>query len=52
MGKRVEINLGERTTVGDYSVKLLDIDGKKAKLSMSYVFKEWEDKMFQLLLKF
>jgi len=45
MGNSVKIHLGERKTVGDYSVRLLDIDGKKAKVSISYVFKAWEDKM-------
>jgi len=47
MGGGVKIQLGERKTVGDYSVKLLDIDGKKAKVSVNYVFKAWEDKMLQ-----
>ncbi len=46
-GGGIKIQLGERKTVGDYSVKLLDIDGKKAKISVSYVFKAWEDKMLQ-----
>ncbi|UCD14060.1 MAG: hypothetical protein JSW60_01195 [Thermoplasmatales archaeon] len=47
MGTRVKIQLGERKTVGDYSVRLMDIDGKKAKVSVSYVFKAWEDKMLE-----
>ncbi len=45
MGNSVKIQLEERKTVGDYSVRLLDIDGNKAKVSVSYVFKAWEDKM-------
>ena len=49
MGNKVKINLGERETVGDYSVKLLDIDGKKAKISVCYVFKAWEDKMLEYI---
>ena len=49
MGTRVKIKLGERETVGDYSVRLIDIDGKKAKVSVSYVFKAWEDKMLQYI---
>ncbi|MFW6120377.1 MAG: hypothetical protein ACOC80_05700 [Petrotogales bacterium] len=49
VGRRVKIQLGERETVGDYSVKLLDIDGKKAKISVKYVFKAWEDKMLQYM---
>jgi hypothetical protein len=46
---KVEIKLGERETVGDYSVRLLDIDGKKAKISLSYVFKAWEEKMLEYI---
>ena len=49
VGNRVRIELDERATVGDYSVKLLDIDGKKAKVSVSYVFKAWEDKMLEYI---
>ncbi len=49
MGTRVEIKLGERETVGDYSVRLIDIDGKNAKVSVSYVYKAWEDKMLQYI---
>ncbi|EMR74471.1 hypothetical protein MBGDF03_00213 [Thermoplasmatales archaeon SCGC AB-540-F20] len=49
IGTRVEIKLGERETVGDYSVRLIDIDGKTAKISVSYVFKAWEDKMLQYI---
>ncbi len=47
VGNRVRIELGERETVGDYSVELLDIDGRKAKVSIRYVFKAWEDEMLQ-----
>lgn len=49
MGNSVKIFLGERKTVGDYSVRLLDINGKKAKVSLSYVFKAWEDKMLHYI---
>ncbi len=47
VGNRVRIELGKRETVGDYSVELFDIDGRKAKVSVSYVFKAWEDEMLQ-----
>jgi len=47
MGKRVRIEMGKRETVGDYSVELLNIDGNKAKVSVCYVFKAWEDEMLQ-----
>ncbi|GAF73289.1 unnamed protein product, partial [marine sediment metagenome] len=49
MGNKVKIGLGERETVGDYSVRLLDIDGKKAKISVCYVFKAWEEKMLEYM---
>jgi len=45
IGERVTIHLGERGTVGDYSVRLLHSDGKKAQISIKYVFKDWEDHM-------
>ncbi len=45
IGERVTIHLGERETVGDYSVRLLHSDGKKAQISVKYVFKDWEDHM-------
>ena len=47
MGKKVDIKLGERVTVGDYSVDLLDINGKKAKIRLCYKFKAWEDEMME-----
>ena len=45
MGTPVTIKLGERETVGDFSVELLDIDGKKAKIKMCNKYKAWEDIM-------
>jgi len=39
------IQLYERKTVGHFSVKLLDIENNKAKISMCYVFKAWEDEL-------
>lgn len=47
VGKRVKIQIGERKTVGDYSIKLLDIDGRKAKISITTVFKAWEDEILK-----
>ena len=49
VGNKVKIELDKRETVGDYSVKLLDIDEKKAKISVCYVFKAWEDKMLEYM---
>ncbi len=49
MGNKVKIELGERETVGDYSVELLDIEGNKAKIKLCYKFKAWEDKMMEII---
>jgi hypothetical protein len=49
MGERITIHLGERKTVGDYSVRLLDINRNKAKISVSYMFKAWEDQMLEYI---
>jgi len=49
IGVITKINLGERKTVGHYSVELLDIDGNKAKLRVCYVFKAWEEKMLDYI---
>jgi hypothetical protein len=49
IGIVTKINLGERKTVGHYSVELLDISGNKAKLRVSYVYKAWEEKMLEYI---
>jgi hypothetical protein len=49
MGNSITIHLGERKTVGDYSVKLVDITSKKATVSVCYVYKAWEDAMSQYI---
>ncbi|MDH7517495.1 MAG: hypothetical protein QHH19_04040, partial [Candidatus Thermoplasmatota archaeon] len=46
-GKPTQINLGERKTIGDFSVELLDINKNKAKIKLCYKFKAWEDKMME-----
>ena len=40
-----KIQLNERKTVGYFSVKLLEINNNKAKISMCNVFKAWEDEL-------
>jgi len=45
LGVVTKINLGERKTVGYYSVELQDIDGNKAKVRVCYEFKAWEETM-------
>jgi len=45
LGIVTKIYLGERKTVGYYSVELQDIDGNKAKVRVCYKFKAWEETM-------
>lgn len=47
LGVTTRINLGERKTVGYFSVELLDIDGNKAKVRVCNKFKAWEEKMLE-----
>ncbi len=49
IGDSTKIIIGERKTVGDYSVKLLEITENKAKISVKYHFKAWEDKLNELI---
>ncbi len=44
-----KISLGERETVGYFSVELLDIDGNKAKVRVCNVFKVWEEKILEYI---
>ena len=46
-GTRVKIDLGNRKTVGDFSVELLDIDDNKARIKLCYKFKAWEDEVMK-----
>ncbi len=49
IGKQIRIPLGCRDTVGDYSVTLLDIQGRKAKVHVEYKFKAWEDTLVDII---
>lgn len=44
-----KIGLGERGTVGYYSVELLDIDGNKAKVRVCFKYKAWEEKLLEYI---
>ena len=46
-GVITKINIGERKTVGYFSVELLDINGNKAKVRVSNKFKAWEEKILE-----
>ena len=45
LDKEVIIHLGERTTIGPYSVKLLEINGKAAKITLCTVSYAWEQEL-------
>jgi len=45
IGVVTKIQIGERKSVGEFSVKLIEINGNKAKLSVSNVYKAWEDEL-------
>jgi len=49
LGVVTKINMGERKTVGYFSVELLDINGNKAKVRVCYNFKAWEEKMLDYI---
>jgi len=49
LGVVTKINLGERETVGYYSVELKDIDGNKAKVRVANNYKAWEEKMLDYI---
>jgi hypothetical protein len=48
-GVITKINLGERKTVGYFSVELLDIDDNKAKVRVCNIFKAWEEKILEYI---
>jgi hypothetical protein len=45
LGVVTKINLGERVTVGYYSVELKHIEGNRAKVRVANNYKVWEEKM-------
>ncbi|RLF35882.1 MAG: hypothetical protein DRM99_03835 [Thermoplasmata archaeon] len=47
IGVIYKIPLGERETVGYFSVELLEVNGKQAKVQVTNVFKAWEEKMLE-----
>lgn len=52
IGVVYEIKINDRKTVGPFSVKLMGIDDDKAKISMNYKFKDWEDKILSYIKPF
>jgi hypothetical protein len=49
VSKEITISLGERGTVGPYSVTLVEIDGNKAKISMTTSMYAWEQALLDYL---
>lgn len=45
LDRKVTVSLGERGTVGPYSLRLLEIDGKKARISVCTGVYAWEQEM-------
>jgi len=49
LGNITKINLGERKTVGFFSIKLLDINSNKAKIIVTNKYKAWEEKILEYI---
>jgi hypothetical protein len=49
VGEKIEINLGERKTVGDFSLEVLEIKNNSVKVRLCNKFKAWEDKMLNYI---
>lgn len=49
LGGKVRIEEGESETVGHFRVKLLDCKRNKARISLCFGYKEWEEKMMQYI---
>ena len=45
IGVVTKIQLGEQVSVGEFSVKLIEIKDNKAKLSVCNIYKAWEDEL-------
>jgi hypothetical protein len=49
VGEKIEINIGERKNVGDYSLKLIEIQNDLVQIKLTFKFKAWEDKMLEYI---
>ena len=47
IGIATKIQIGERKTVGYLSVELLEINGDKAKIRVTNIYKAWEEEIFK-----
>jgi hypothetical protein len=47
VGGKIEVNIGERKNVGDFSLKVLDIKNDTVKVELTNKFKAWEDEMLE-----
>ena len=49
VGEKIEISIGERKTVGDFSLEVLDIQNNILKVRICNKFKAWEDEMLNYI---
>jgi hypothetical protein len=49
-GEPIKINLGERKTVGFFSIELLELDNKRANIRVSNKYKAWEEKTLEYIV--
>lgn len=45
--QNITIQIGRQDLVGPYSVKLMDSNGQRAQISLSYMFKAWEEEIIR-----
>ena len=49
IGVVTKIQIDERKSVGEFSVKLIEINGNKAKIFVSNIYKAWEDEIMKYI---
>lgn len=47
IGTVIKIHIGERKTSGYFSIELLEINGNKAKIKVTNIYKAWEEEIFK-----
>jgi hypothetical protein len=49
IGLKIEVKIGERKTIGRFSVELLGINNRKANIRIKNIFKAWEEEMLNYI---
>jgi len=49
VGEKIEVNIGERKNVGDFSLKVIDVKNNTVNVELTNKFKAWEDKMLEYI---